>query len=87
MVIVTPLKSFDHNGVRRKGVPFECSMQTATALQRAKLVNLGEAMEENPLETVEPSLASASLPVLPSPQTIAKPSNIGAKRGRKKKGQ
>lgn len=86
MVIVTPLKSFDHNGVRRKGVPFECSMQTATALQRAKLVTLGEAMEENPLETVEPSL-SASLPVLPSPQTIAKPSNIGAKRGRKKKGQ
>jgi len=83
MVTVTPLKSFEHNGIRRKGVPFDCSETTANALKRSKLVSFGEAMDANPSKAAAPS--SALLPVLPSPQTIAKPSASGAKKGRKKK--
>lgn len=83
MVTVIPLKSFDHNGLRRKGVPFECSGPTANALKRSKLVSFGEVLDANPSEPVVPS--SASLPAPPSPQTTVKPSIGGAKRGRKKK--
>lgn len=83
MITVTPLKSFDHNGIKRKGVPFECSEPTANALKRCKLVSFGEVLDSNPSEPVAPS--SASLPALPSTQTTVKPSGNGAKRGRKKK--
>lgn len=83
MVTVTPLKSFDHEGPRKKGVPFPCSEATANALKRSKLVSFGEVLDSNPLEPVAP--LSALPPVLPSQQTIVKPSGNGAKRGRKKK--
>ena len=92
MITVTPLKSFDHNGTRRKGVPFECSEPTANALKRCKLVSFGEVLDSNPSEPAAPS--SASLPAPALPQTIAKQLESGdvkvttklkKKPGRKKK--
>lgn len=89
-MFVTALKSFDHNGKVQRGAVFECSDIMARELERANLVSIDEESLTNPsLAACKPS--SALPPVLPLPQTIAKPLESGeipklrGKPGRKKK--
>lgn len=85
-MFVTALKSFDHNGIIRRGTVFECSEIVANALKRAKLVDLNEEPAVNPSMVVA-SLPSALPPALVLPQTIAKPLEDGEPKLKKKPGR
>jgi len=86
-MLVTALKSFDHNGSINKGQTFDCSEIVAHGLKRAKLVTFDDPKANFPMAGA--SLPSASPPVPALQQTIAKPLDAGAnlkkKPGRKKK--
>lgn len=73
-MIVTALKSFDHNGRINKGQVFDCHELTARDLKRAKLVALEEPVNF-PMAEVSPP--SALPPALALPQTTAKLSEDG----------
>lgn len=88
-MLVTALKTFDHNGRKNRGQIFEVSEQHAKALKRCKLVSYTEETTENPSVTdcIPPS---ALLPVQALPQTTVNLSDNGnltekKKPGRKKK--
>ena len=85
-MLVTALKSFDHNGIIRRGTVFECSEIVANALKRAKLVDLNEEPAVNPSMAVA-SPPSASLPAPPLQQTIVKPLDVGEPKLKKKPGR
>ena len=86
-MLVTALKSFEHNGKITRGQVFDCSELIAHGLKRAKLVTFEDPKVNFPMAEVLPPSALPPAPALP--QTIAKPLDDGAnlkkKPGRKKK--
>lgn len=86
VMLVTALKSFDHNGRRSKGTSFEVSEMHAQALKRAKLVAFKEEEAKNPILT-DCILPSALHPVPALPQTTANLSEDGNSNEKKKPGR
>lgn len=83
MPTVIAIQNFEHGGSRRIGDRFPVSDQHAAGLALRGLVSV-ETQRHPTTATGTPQSASPVAPV--SPQTIAKPSALGAKRpGRQRK--
>ncbi len=83
-MLVTAVKTFEHNGIKKRGTVFEVSDVMAKALKRSKLFE--DESPSNPSKAA--CILPSALPPAPvSQQTIAKQSENGEKkkRGRKKK--